>query len=390
MNLQYIADIIDRQVAQSLSYSKDVSDNELRETINKCADDLFRRVNISDEDKAKITLKIFNGRRRYGVIQPYLEDMSVNEIMINGTNDIFIEKGGKIVNTNERFRSVDALYNVIQSMAALSNRTVNESMPIVDGRLEDGSRLNAVLSPVALNGPCVTIRKFPDRSFTPEDMVNSRTCTADEMSFLERAVKSGFNIFVSGGTSTGKTTFLNVLSVFIPPEERVITIEDSAELRMSRNNLVQLETKNANAEGIGGVTMRELIKTSLRMRPDRIIVGEVRDQSALDMLQAMCTGHDGSMSTGHANSPADMLMRLETMSLWEGHINSEAIKRQISAGLDLIVQLRRDKNMKRYVDEITEVGEFKNGAVELNPIFVQGKKVGEIRTRGFKLVRRTA
>ena len=390
MNLQYIADIIDRQVAQSLSYSKDVSDNELRETINKCADDLFRRVNISDEDKAKITLKIFNGRRRYGVIQPYLEDMSVNEIMINGTNDIFIEKGGKIVNTNESFRSVDALYNVIQSMAALSNRTVNESMPIVDGRLEDGSRLNAVLSPVALNGPCVTIRKFPDRSFTPEDMVNSRTCTADEMSFLERAVKSGFNIFVSGGTSTGKTTFLNVLSVFIPPEERVITIEDSAELRMSRNNLVQLETKNANAEGIGGVTMRELIKTSLRMRPDRIIVGEVRDQSALDMLQAMCTGHDGSMSTGHANSPADMLMRLETMSLWEGHINSEAIKRQISAGLDLIVQLRRDKNMKRYVDEITEVGEFKNGAVELNPIFVQGKKVGEIRTRGFKLVRRTA
>ena len=290
MNLNYIADIIDKQVTQSLSSSKDISDNELRESINKHAAEVFKRVNLKPEDKEYIIGKIFNGRRRYGALQPYLEDLSVNEIMINGTSDIFIEKNGKMIDTGERFRSRDSLYNVIQTMAALSNRTVNESMPIVDGRLEDGSRLNAVLSPVALNGPCVTIRKFPDKNFTPEDMVNSKTCSAEEMEFLKKAVECGFNIFVSGGTSTGKTTFLNVLSSFIPQEERVITIEDSAELRLVRNNLVRLETKNPNAEGTGGVSMRDLIKASLRMRPDRIIVGEVRDQSALDMLQAIiCT-----------------------------------------------------------------------------------------------------
>ena len=385
MNLNYIADIIDKQVTQSLSSSKDISDNELRESINKHAAEVFKRVNLKPEDKEYIIGKIFNGRRRYGALQPYLEDLSVNEIMINGTSDIFIEKNGKMIDTGERFRSRDSLYNVIQTMAALSNRTVNESMPIVDGRLEDGSRLNAVLSPVALNGPCVTIRKFPDKNFTPEDMVNSKTCSAEEMEFLKKAVECGFNIFVSGGTSTGKTTFLNVLSSFIPQEERVITIEDSAEMRLVRNNLVRLETKNPNAEGTGGVSMRDLIKASLRMRPDRIIVGEVRDQSALDMLQAMCTGHDVSMSTGHANSPADMLMRLETMALWEGHINSEAIKRQISTGLDLIIQLKRDKNMRRYVDEICEVREFCDGTVVLNTLFSKSKRVNGLMTKKHKM-----
>lgn len=195
------------------------------------------------------------------------------------------------------------------------------------------------------------------------------------------------NIFVSGGTSTGKTTFLNMLSSFIPPEQRVITIEDSAELRLTHKNLVRLETKNPNGQNMGGVTMRELIKASLRMRPDRIIVGEVRDQSALDMLQAMCTGHEGSMSTGHANSPGDMLVRLETMALWEGHINSEAVKRQIAMGLDIIIQLARDEHMRRYVKEITEVEKYEQGAVLLNPLFVQGKLVGSLKCKAYKRVR---
>lgn len=292
------------------------------------------------------------------------------------------------MNTGERFRNRDSLYNAIQSMAALSNRTVNESVPIVDGRLEDGSRLNAVLYPVALNGPVVTIRKFPQQNFTPKMMVDSGTMSQTEAEFLETAVKSGMNIFVSGGTSTGKTTFLNMLSSFIPADERIITIEDSAELRLNHKNLVRLETKNPNAEGFGGVTMRQLIKASLRMRPDRIIIGEVRDESALDMLQALCTGHEGSMSTGHANSPGDMVVRLETMALWEGHISSEAVRRQIATGVDLIIQLRRDADMKRYVHEISEITEYRDGKVLQNTIFSRGVQVGQLSCKKYKTERR--
>ena len=388
MNPDYIADIIDRQVTEKIDTGRDISDSELRAVISECANIVFSRTDLSDEDKRYITGKIFNGRRRYGVIQPFLEDVTVNEIMINGTEEIYIEKEGRIINTGERYRSKDSLYNTIQSMVALSNRTINESVPIVDGRLQDGSRLNAVLYPVALNGPVVTIRKFPEDNFTPEMMVKSGTMTLEEAEFLNMAVKHGFNIFIAGGTSTGKTTFLNMLSSFIPAEERVITIEDSAELRLNRKNIVRLETKNPNSEGVGAISMRQLIKASLRMRPDRIIIGEVRDESALDMLQALCTGHEGSMSTGHANSPSDMLLRLETMALWEGHINSEAVKRQIAMGVDLIVQLRRDNNMKRYVHEITEITEYKNGSVLLNCIFREGVRVGELTLKKYKAERR--
>lgn len=384
MNLDYIADIIDRRVTEKIDTGTDISDSKLKALIADCAEEVYSRTNLSPEDRGYIVQKIFNGRRRYGVIQPFLEDPSVNEIMINGTGDIYIEQNGALINTKERFRNRDSLYNAIQTMAALSNRTVNESMPIVDGRLEDGSRLNAVLYPVALNGPVVTIRKFPQQNFTAEMMVASGTMSQAEAEFLEDMVRCRMNIFVSGGTSTGKTTFLNLLSSFIPPEQRVITIEDSAELRLTHKNLVRLETKNPNGQSMGGVTMRELIKASLRMRPDRIIVGEVRDQSALDMLQAMCTGHEGSMSTGHANSPEDMLVRLETMALWEGHINSEAVKRQIAMGLDIIIQLARDEHMRRYVKEITEVEKYEQGAILLNPLFVQGKPVGSLKRKAYK------
>lgn len=384
MNLDYIADIIDRRVTEKIDTGTDISDSKLKALIADCAEEVYSRTNLSPEDRGYIVQKIFNGRRRYGVIQPFLEDPSVNEIMINGTGDIYIEQNGALINTKERFRNRDSLYNAIQTMAALSNRTVNESMPIVDGRLEDGSRLNAVLYPVALNGPVVTIRKFPQQNFTAEMMVASGTMSQAEAEFLEDMVRCRMNIFVSGGTSTGKTTFLNMLSSFIPPEQRVITIEDSAELRLTHKNLVRLETKNPNGQNMGGITMRELIKASLRMRPDRIIVGEVRDQSALDMLQAMCTGHEGSMSTGHANSPEDMLVRLETMALWEGHINSEAVKRQIAMGLDIIIQLARDEHMRRYVKEITEVEKYEQGAILLNPLFVQGKPVGNLKRKAYK------
>ena len=384
MKLDYIADIIDRQVTENMDTRRDVSDSQLKELIEQCAEDVFSRTNLSLEDRGYIIQKIFNGRRRYGVIQPFLEDPSVNEIMINGTGDIYIEQDGQMKNTGERFRNRDSLYHAIQTMAALSNRTVNESMPIVDGRLEDGSRINAVLYPVALNGPVLTVRKFPQENFTSRRMVELGTMTGQEALFLERMVKCRMNIFVSGGTSTGKTTFLNMLSAFIPADQRIITIEDSAELRLTHKNLVRLETKNFNSQRTGEITVRDLIKASLRMRPDRIIVGEVRDQSALDMLQAMCTGHEGSMSTGHANSPEDMLVRLETMSLWEGHINSEAVRRQIAMGLDIIIQLARDEHMKRYVKEITEVERFEQGRVILNPLFVRGQPVGTLRSKAYK------
>lgn len=388
MKLDYIADIVDRKVTERIDTERDVSDSSLKGLIQECIGAVCRQANLTEEETDYLLQKVFNGRRRYGAIQPYLEDPSVNEIMVNGTGEIYIEQNGRLRSTGERFRNRDSLYNAIQTMAALSNRTVNESVPIVDGRLEDGSRINAVLYPVALNGPVLTVRKFPGQNFTPEKMVELGTMTQEESDFLKAMVECGMNLFVSGGTSTGKTTFLNMLSSFIPQHQRIITIEDSAELRLTHKNIVRLETKNPNAQGAGGVTMRELIKASLRMRPDRIIIGEVRDQSALDMLQAMCTGHDGSMSTGHANSSADILVRLETMALWEGHINSEAVKRQLAMGLDLIIQLARDEKMHRVVKEITEVSGFEHGQVTLNPLFSGGRKIGVLQSKKYKAERR--
>ena len=302
--------------------------------------------------------------------------------MINGTQNIFFEKGGHIFESEKRFVSKEKLEDVIQQIVAGSNRRVNEASPIVDARLKDGSRVNVVLDPVALNGPIVTIRKFPKDSITMEQLVEWNSISQELVLFLRKMVRSGYNIFISGGTGSGKTTFLNALSQFIPKTERIITIEDNAELRiMGVKNLVSLEARSANTEGSGEVSIRDLIKSALRMRPDRIIVGEVRGAEALDMLQAYNTGHDGSLSTGHANSTKDMLSRLEMMVLMGAEIPLSAIRRQIASGIDLIVHLSRMRDRTRKVLEITEVIGFQEGEIILQPLFryqETGEKNGKI------------
>ncbi len=379
---QYLVDIAERELSLRVDVAKRYSDGEFKEIIGRCIEQLCKRTELSSTDKKEISNIIFNSHRKLGLLQPLLDDPDINEIMINGTDGIYVEKEGSMVRCDIRYTDANQLFNVVQSMASWVNRSVNESSPIVDSRLADGSRVNVVLKPIAINGPIVTIRKFREKIFTIDDFIQMGTVSVDEAAFLELCIKARANIFVSGGTSSGKTTFLNVLSAFIPKQERVITIEDSAELRLVQPNLVRLETKNNNSEGKGAINMRTLIKTSLRMRPDRIIVGEVRDESALDMLQAMCTGHDGSMSTAHANSAFDTITRIETMSLWEGHINADAVRRQIASGLDLIVYLQRDIDMKRHVAEIAEVVGYFDGSVKLKSLFLSGRKVSECTEGG--------
>lgn len=284
------------------------------------------------------------------------------------SDGIFIEKDGALLECEERYRNKDELFHTIQSMLSWANRAVNESSPIVDARLSSGARINVVLNPVAINGPIVTIRKFAQRQYTMEDFIANRTLTQEMADYLKHAVSERKSILVSGGTSSGKTTFLNMLAFFIPADKRIVTIEDSAELRLPHRNVVRLETRNANTEGQGEIKMRALIKTALRMRPDRLIIGEVRDESALDLLTAMCTGHNGSMSTIHANSAEDTLVRLETMALWEGHINSTAIRRMIVSGVDLIVFLERSEE-GRFVKELAEVRKCEAKEVLLERIF---------------------
>lgn len=381
---QYYVDFVEKEVNRRLIASNDYSDTEFMQLIETCIRELEKRVSITKEDAETLSGIVFNSRRRLGLLQPLLDDPEVNEIMINGTESIYIEKKGKLLHYNERYSDATQLFNVVQSMVAWVDRSVNESSPIVDTRLADGSRVNIVLKPVALNGPIVTIRKFPDKLFSMDELIMRESITEEESEFLMKCVRARVNIFVSGGTSSGKTTFLNVLCGFVPENERVVTIEDSAELRLTPPNLVRLETKNDNSEGKGGIPMRALIKTALRMRPDRIIVGEVRDEAAVDMLQAMCTGHDGSLSTCHANSAEDVLTRLETMALWEGNINSTAVRKQIASGLDLIVHMQRDASMRRYVKEIAEVRGIENGEIVLNRLYFNGKFINSA-TEGGKL-----
>lgn len=290
--------------------------------------------------------------------------------MINGPDSIFIEKKGRIEKVLTKFESQERLADIIQKIVSNVNRRVNESSPIVDSRLKDGSRVNVVLPPIALNGPVVTIRKFPDKRLTMESLIELGAITEDVAEFLRILVISGYNIFISGGTGSGKTTFLNALSNFIPKTERIITIEDSAELQLQDiDNLVRLEARQANAEGENGVSIRDLIKSSLRMRPDRIVVGEVRGEEALDMLQAMNTGHDGSLSTGHANNPIDMLNRLETMVLMGVDMPISAIRGQIAAGIDIIVHLGRLRDQSRKVLEVVEVLEYNNNVIGTNLLY---------------------
>lgn len=315
--------------------------------------------------------------RGLDVLQPLVDDPSITEIMINGAHHVFVEQNGRLYRKNVSFGTNEKLENVILNIVAKVNRTVNESTPIVDARLLDGSRVNVVLPPIALDGPTMTIRKFPEDPMTIEKLIAYQSITPEVAEVLERMVKAKYNIFISGGTGSGKTTFLNALSNFIPKDERVITIEDSAELQIKGiGNLVRLETRNANIEGKGEITIRDLIRSSLRMRPERIIVGEVRGAEALDMLQAMNTGHDGSLSTGHSNSTKDMLSRLETMVLSGNSIPIEAIRQQIASAIDIIIQLSRLRDKSRRTLEITEVIGYQNGEICLNPLY-QFREEGE-------------
>lgn len=338
---------------------------------------------------------VFNQMRRLDAIEPFINDREITEIMVNGPDKIFVERNGEVQKTDARFESRERLEDIIQVIVGKVNRSVNEAEPIVDARLEDGSRVNVVLPPVALNGPIVTIRKFPDKPMTIEDLIRYGSITEEAAEFLNKLVKSKYNIFICGGTGSGKTSFLNALSGLIPPDERIVTIEDSAELQLSSiENLVRLETRNANTEGKGEIKMKSLIKTALRMRPERIIVGEVRGEEALDMLQAMNTGHDGSMSTGHANSTEDMLSRLETMVLMAAPLPLDAIRKQITSALDIIIFLSRLRDHSRRTMEISEVLDYRNGVIELNPLFLfeyegetnDGKVAGRLKRTGNSMV----
>lgn len=357
-------------VSQRLDLTRNIEDDEIREVIAAVVTEESRRQYLTLAEKRAVMEGVFNSMRGLDVLQPLVDDPSITEIMINGPDHVFIEQNGRLFQKNISFGSNEKLENVILNIVSKVNRTVNEANPIVDARLLDGSRVNVVLPPIALDGPTVTIRKFPEDPMTIQKLISYGSITLEVAELLERMVKAKYNIFISGGTGSGKTTFLNALSNFIPKDERVITIEDSAELQIKGvENLVRLETRNANMEGKGEVTIRDLIRSSLRMRPERIVVGEVRGAEALDMLQAMNTGHDGSLSTGHSNSTKDMLSRLETMVISGNSIPIEAIRQQIASAIDIIIQLSRLRDKSRRTVEITEVVGCENGTIQLNTLY---------------------
>ncbi|MHB8062055.1 MAG: CpaF family protein [Ruminiclostridium sp.] len=362
---------IKNSISEKIDLWQDFSDQEINELIAKAVFEKSKQLLLKSCEKKEIIETIFNSFRRLDILQPILDDPKVTEIMINGPNNIFIEKNGKSIKFELKFESSQKLEDIIQVMVTTVNRTVNESTPIVDARLRDGSRINVVLPPIALNGPIVTIRKFPEKPIDIEKLIELGSLTSEAADTLKMLVMAKYNIFIAGGTGSGKTTFLNALSNFIPNDERIITIEDSAELQiLNIPNLVRLETRNANLEGRGEVTIRDLIKTSLRMRPERIIVGEVRGAEAIDMLQAMNTGHDGSLSTGHANSTEDMLSRIETMILSSSALPIEAVRKQIVSAIDIIIFLSRLRDKSRRTMEISEVLGMENDQIKLNPLFV--------------------
>lgn len=362
--------------------SREISEDDLYGIIDDVILERGRSEYIPIGEKTVMRKKIYDSIKGFDVLQDIIEDDDVTEIMINGPDNIFIEKDGKISRYNGRFSSCGRMTDIIQQIVSRVNRRVNEASPIVDTRLHDGSRVNVVLNPVALDGPAVTIRKFPKEVISMEKLIGFGSLDKDTAEWLKMLVVSGYNIFISGGTGSGKTTFLNALSGFIPKDERIITIEDSAELQIKGiENMVRLEVRQENDEGENGVTIRELIRAALRMRPTRIIVGEVRGGEALDMLQAMNTGHDGSLSTGHANSPKDMLTRLETMVLMGVDMPVSAIRGQIAAGIDVIVHLGRLRDRSRRVIEIVEVLGHEGGEILINPLYrfkERGEKDGRI------------
>ncbi len=354
-------------------------DEELEELIYQEVGSYSRRQGLSLKNREQFQREIYHSLRKLDVLQELADDPEVTEIMVNGSEHIFFEKGGRMQQWDRQFYSREKLEDVIQQIAAAGNKIVNEANPIADTRLKDGSRVNIVLSPVAIDGSAVTIRKFPEQPMDMEQLIRLGAISREAVDFLKQLVQAGYNIFVSGGTGAGKTTFLNALSAYIPKGERVITIEDSAELQItSVPNLIRLETRTANMEGVREITIRDLIRASLRMRPDRIIVGECRGAEALDMLQAMNTGHDGSISTGHANSSHDMLKRLETMVLMGMDLPVSAIRSQIASGIDLVIHLGRLRDCSRKVLNIDEIDGMEDGEIQMHAIyrFVETKQDG--------------
>lgn len=362
---------IKKYVTENLPLSK-ISDDELEERVEEIVTQKIGNLYCSIDQRVSIVQQVYSSIRGFGLLDSIISDDSITEVMINGPDNIFIEQSGHLYKLDKKFESQRRLEDVIQRIVGLAGREVNQANPICDTRLPDGSRVNVVLPPIALCGPTMTIRKFSKTPMTIEKLIAYGSITQEIADKLELLVKAKYNIFISGGTGSGKTTFLNALSNYIPKDERVITIEDSAELQITGiDNLVSLETRNANASGAGQITIRDLIKSSLRMRPERIVVGEVRGGEALDMLQAMNTGHDGSLSTGHANSTQDMLSRLETMVLQgAAGLPLEAIRQQIASAVDIIIHLSRLRDKSRKTMEITEVVGYENGSIVLNPLYV--------------------
>ncbi len=361
---------IREELLEEMDMSREISDDELRENILRGISRYSREHLVSLGEREDFERHIFNSFRKLDVIQDLLDDEEITEIMINGPHCIFYEKEGRLYRWNGSGLSEDKLADVIQQIVGSVNRTVNESQPIVDARLEDGSRVNVVLSPIAVDGSAISIRKFSRDPLTLEKLIGMNSISREAAEFLILLVKAGYNIFVSGGTGSGKTTFLNALSQHIPPEQRVVTIEDSAELQMKTiPNLVRMETRSSNGSGSTDITIRDLIRTALRMRPDRLIVGEVRGAEALDMLQSLNTGHDGSLSTGHANSSEDMLSRLETMVLMGMNLPMEAIRRQIASGIDILVHLGRMRDRSRKVLRISELTGISEGRILMSTLY---------------------
>lgn len=362
---------IRKKVLEKLEYDQESSDECIQELIRQCLEEETKQDFLPYYRRVVLGKEIFYSLRKLDILQPLLENTQITEIMVNGTESVFIEENGSLKRLEIRFDSEEKLKNIIQQIVAKCNRVVNDMTPIVDARLEDGSRVNVVLNPVALNGPILTIRRFPKHPYNMEKLVQIGSLSSEAADFLQKLVYAGYNILVSGGTGSGKTTFLNALSGFISKDERIITIEDSAELQIQGiENLIRMETKNANQENGKAISIRDLIKTSLRMRPTRIIVGEVRGSEAMDMVcSAMNCGHDGSMSTVHANSAEDALLRLETMILMAAQIPISAIRQQISSGVDIIVHLGRLRDKSRRVLEIVEVSGMKQDEIQINPLY---------------------
>ena len=366
---------------ERLDLARELSDEEILEEIDDLILGRMREYCLSLKEKVQLRQELFHSVRKLDVLQELIEDETVTEIMVNGPDAIFVERAGKLTKWDKTFTSGEKLEDVIQQIVGKCNRVVNESMPIVDARLDNGARVNAVIRPVALNGPILTIRRFPDTPITMEKLIVLGSLPSECAEFLAALVRARYSMVIGGGTGSGKTTFLGALSNYIPPDERLITIEDNAELKIQGiANLVRLEAKMANMEGATSITIRDLIKTALRMRPDRIIVGEVRGGEAVDMLQALNTGHDGSLSTAHANSASDMLSRLETMTLMGVDLPLEAIRRQIASGVDILIHLGRMRDKSRKVLEITEICGFENHEIKTRTLYRWQEGKGLVQT----------